>query len=70
VLILYDDTPNIPLPRFKQMLAMMARNRFASPGSSNFRCSGADAETYDLMQAAAARGCSWNRIGDETILRT
>jgi Radical SAM superfamily len=70
VLILYDDTPNIPLPRFKQMLAMMARNRFGFSWFSNFRCSGADAETYDLMQASGCAGVFLGiESGDETILR-
>jgi radical SAM PhpK family P-methyltransferase len=69
VLILYDDTPNIPLPRFKQMLAMMIRNRFGFSWFSNFRCANADAETYDLMQASGCTGVFLGiESGDETIL--
>ena len=69
VLILYDDTPNIPLPQFKQMLAMMVRNRFGFSWFSNFRCANADAETYDLMQASGCKGVFLGiESGDQTIL--
>jgi len=69
VLILCDDTPNIPLPRFKQMLAMMIRNRFGFSWFSNFRCANADAETYDLMQASGCTGVLLGiESGDQTIL--
>jgi radical SAM PhpK family P-methyltransferase len=69
VLILYDDTPNIPLPRFKQLLAMMIQNRFGFSWFSNFRCANADEETYDLMQASGCKGVFLGiESGDQTIL--
>ena len=68
-LILFDDTPNVPLPRFKQILNMMLRNRFAFGWFSNLRCADADPEAYDLMKASGCQGVFLGlESGDQGIL--
>lgn len=44
-----DDTFNVPLTRFKQMLRMMIKNDYPFTWSSFFRCQYADAEAVELM---------------------
>ena len=68
-LILVDDTPNVPAPRFKQMLRMMIDGRLGWSWFSNFRCSNADPETYDLLQASGCRGVFLGiESGDQAVL--
>ena len=68
-LIFADDTPNVPLPRFKRLLTMMIRNGFDFSWFSNFRCSDADAETYDLLKASGCVGVFLGiESGDQGIL--
>ncbi|MBN1557906.1 MAG: radical SAM protein, partial [Lentisphaerae bacterium] len=55
-LIFTDDTPNVPVKRFKALLGMMIDNGFDFAWFSNLRCADADAETYDLLKAAGCRG--------------
>jgi radical SAM PhpK family P-methyltransferase len=61
--IFVDDTFNVPLPRFKQLLRMMIRNRFGLKWISFLRCSNVDDETFDLM---AESGCISNFLGIES----
>ena len=62
-LILVDDTLNLPLPRFKQMLQMMIRRHFQFQWCSFFRCGNADKEAFELMQAS---GCTLAYLGIES----
>ena len=50
-----DDTINVPLPRFKNLLRMMIRNKFDFEWISFFRCSNADDVTFDLMRESGCR---------------
>jgi p-methyltransferase len=69
-LMFIDDTFNVPLPRFKNLLRMMIRNRFDFRWYSYFRCSNADDETFDLLQQS---GCAGVFLGlesaDQNLLR-
>ncbi len=68
-LIFVDDTPNVPAPRFKQMLRMMIDGGLGWNWFSNFRCSNADPETYDLLQASGCRGVFLGiESGDQGVL--
>jgi radical SAM PhpK family P-methyltransferase len=58
-----DDTFNVPLPRFKELLRMMIRNKFDFNWISFFRCSNADDETFDLI---AESGCKEVFLGIES----
>jgi radical SAM PhpK family P-methyltransferase len=58
-----DDTFNVPLPRFKELMKMMIRNRFPFRWVSFFRCSNADDEAFDLMRQA---GCAAVFLGIES----
>jgi p-methyltransferase len=58
-----DDSLNVPLPRFKEMLRMMIANRFDFRWMSYFRCANADEETFDLMKQS---GCLAVRLGIES----
>jgi radical SAM superfamily enzyme YgiQ (UPF0313 family) len=65
-----DDTFNVPLPRFKDLLRMMIRNRFGFQWISFLRWGNTDDETFDLMREA---GCVAVLLGiesgDPTVLR-
>lgn len=65
-----DDTFNVPLTRFKQMLRMMIKNDYPFTWSSFFRCQYADAEAVELM---AESKCESVFLGlesaDERILK-
>lgn len=49
-----DDTFNVPLPRFKQLLRMMIDNGYGFRWASFLRCSNLDETALDLMQES---GC-------------
>jgi radical SAM superfamily enzyme YgiQ (UPF0313 family) len=67
-LIFTDDTFNVPLGRFKQLLKVLARYEFE--WYSFFRPQYADAETADLMKAAHCRGVfAGLESVDETVLK-
>jgi anaerobic magnesium-protoporphyrin IX monomethyl ester cyclase len=65
-----DDTFNVPLPRFKELLREIVRRRLDLRWTSFLRCTNADAETFDLM---AASGCAGVFLGiesaDPTVLQ-
>jgi radical SAM PhpK family P-methyltransferase len=68
-LIFVDDTFNVPLPRFKQLLRMMVERRWDFQWISFFRCSNTDEEALDLMQASGCLGVFLGiESGDQTIL--
>jgi len=62
-LVFIDDTFNVPLTRFKQMLRMMIRNKFDFKWFSYFRCSNSDDEAFELM---AESGCAGVFLGIES----
>lgn len=51
-----DDTFNIPLDRFKDILRMMIRNKYSFKWTSNLRCQFVDEETIQLMKEAGCEG--------------
>jgi radical SAM PhpK family P-methyltransferase len=68
-LVFVDDTFNVPLPRFKQLLRMMIEKRWGFQWISFFRCSNTDEEALDLMQASGCLGVFLGiESGDQTIL--
>ena len=69
-LIFVDDTLNVPLPRFKQMLRMMIEEKFDLQWISFFRCSNADDECFDLMKESGCLGVYLGiESGDQRILK-
>jgi hypothetical protein len=62
-LVFVDDTFNVPLPRFKQLLRIMIDSQWNFQWISYFRCSNADEEAFDLM---AKRGCIGTFLGIES----
>jgi radical SAM PhpK family P-methyltransferase len=58
-----DDTFNVPLPRFKELMRQIARRGLDVHWTSFFRCSNADDETFELMAAA---GCEAVFLGIES----
>lgn len=67
--VFVDDTFNVPLPRFKQLLRMMIKNEFNFQWLSFFRCSNADDEAFDLMQQSGCVGVFLGiESGDQGIL--
>jgi p-methyltransferase len=68
--VFIDDTFNVPLPRFKNLLRMMIRHQFRSRWISFFRCSNADEEAFDLMKESGCLGVFLGiESGDQTILK-
>jgi radical SAM PhpK family P-methyltransferase len=53
-IVFIDDTLNVPLTRFKNMLRMVIKNGLKFRWISFFRCSNADEEAIDLMKES---GC-------------
>jgi radical SAM PhpK family P-methyltransferase len=51
-----DDTFNIPAARFKEILRMLIKNKFAFKWHSYFRCQYADRETVELMKSSGCQG--------------
>ncbi len=62
-LTLLDDTFNVPKTRFKEILRMMIRNRYAFRWNSFYRSDQGDAETIELM---AESGCEGVFLGIES----
>ena len=68
-LVFVDDTFNVPLPRFKNLLRMMIERQWNFQWISFFRCSNADEETFDLMARSGCIGVFLGiESGDQTIL--
>lgn len=51
-----DDTLNVPLRRFKEILEMMIRNKFGFEWFGFLRAANADKEAFDLMQDSGCQG--------------
>ncbi len=51
-----DDTFNVPMGRFKEMLRMMIRNGYGFRWNSNLRADHVDAECIDLMRRSGCEG--------------
>jgi p-methyltransferase len=68
-LVFIDDTFNVPLPRFKELLKMMIRNKFDFNWFSYFRCSNSDDEAFNLMAESGCKGVFLGiESGDQDIL--
>ena len=68
-ILFVDDTFNVPLPRFKNLLRKMIEARFDFRWVSFFRCSNADDEAFDLMQKSGCLGVFLGiESGDQRIL--
>lgn len=68
-LILIDDSFNVPLSRFKEILRMMISHNFNFNWFSYFRGSHADDETFELMQKSGCRGVFLGiESGDQEML--
>ena len=69
-LVFIDDTFNVPLPRFRNILRMMIRNKFQFRWISFFRCSNADEDAFDLMRESGCVGVLLGiESGDNFILK-
>jgi p-methyltransferase len=62
-IVFIDDTLNVPLTRFKDMLRMVIKNGLKFRWISFFRCSNADEEAIDLMKES---GCVAVLLGIES----
>jgi radical SAM PhpK family P-methyltransferase len=51
-----DDTFNVPVNRFKDILRMMIRNKYTFRWHSHFRCQFADEEMVELMKESHCEG--------------
>jgi radical SAM PhpK family P-methyltransferase len=65
-----DDTFNVPLPRFKSLLAAIVDRDLGLRWTSFFRCSNADEECFDLMAKAGCQAVFLGiESGDPSILK-
>jgi p-methyltransferase len=65
-----DDTFNVPLPRFKDLLRAMKHAGFEISWTSFLRCSNVDEEALDLMAESGCRRVFLGiESGDERVLR-
>lgn len=68
-LVFVDDTFNVPLPRFKNLLRLMVERQWDFKWISFFRCSNADEEAFDLMAKSGCIGVFLGiESGDQQIL--
>lgn len=65
-----DDTFNVPLKRFKEILKMMIKNKYSFKWHSYFRCQYADGETIEMMKESGCEGVFLGiESGNEQILK-
>jgi anaerobic magnesium-protoporphyrin IX monomethyl ester cyclase len=65
-----DDTFNVPLKRFKEILRMMIKNKYNFKWHSYFRCQYADRETVEMMKESGCEGVFLGiESGNEQILK-
>lgn len=65
-----DDTFNIPVERFKNILSMMIKNQFKFKWHSYFRCQFADKEMVKLMKESGCEGVFLGlESGNDQILK-
>lgn len=68
-ILFVDDTFNVPLSRFKNILKMMIRNKFNFNWYSYFRAGNVDDETFDLLAKSGCKGVMLGiESGDQNIL--
>lgn len=64
-----DDTFNLPVKRFKDLLRRMIKNRFTFKWHSHFRCQYMDEETAELMKESGCQGVFLGiESGNDSIL--
>jgi p-methyltransferase len=67
--VIIDDTFNVPLPRFKDLLRMMIRRKYDFEWFSYFRAANSDDECFDLMERSRCGGVFLGiESGDQSIL--
>jgi radical SAM PhpK family P-methyltransferase len=65
-----DDTFNVPLKRFKDILRMMIKNRYHFRWHSYFRCQYADREMVEMMKEGGCEGVFLGiESGNELVLK-
>jgi radical SAM PhpK family P-methyltransferase len=65
-----DDTFNVPVSRFKEILRMLIKNKYKFKWHSYFRCQFADDETVELMKESGCEGVFLGiESGNEEILK-
>jgi radical SAM PhpK family P-methyltransferase len=65
-----DDTFNVPVKRFKEILKMMIKNQYKFRWHSHFRCQLADREMVELMKESGCDGVFLGiESGNEQILK-
>lgn len=65
-----DDTFNVPVRRFKEILRMMIKNKFGFKWHSYFRCQFADREMVELMKTSGCEGVFLGlESGNDLILK-
>ena len=68
--VFIDDTFNVPLKRFKEIMRMMIRNKFTFRWFSYLRCNVVDEEVAELMQKSGCAGVFLGiESGDAGVLR-
>jgi radical SAM superfamily enzyme YgiQ (UPF0313 family) len=68
-LVIIDDTFNVPLPRFKDLLRLMIRKNYPFEWFAYFRAANADDACFDLMAESRCGGVFLGiESGDQTIL--
>lgn len=68
--VFIDDTFNVPLKRFKEILRMIVRNKFTFRWFSYLRCNVVDEELAELMQKSGCAGVFLGiESGDPDVLR-
>lgn len=68
-IIFIDDTFNVPLPRFRELLKQIIARQLKFNWVSFFRCSNADEEAFDLMKESGCLGVYLGiESGDDRIL--
>jgi radical SAM superfamily enzyme YgiQ (UPF0313 family) len=67
--VIIDDTFNVPLPRFKQLLRMLIEKQYDFEWFSYFRAGNADEECFDLMAESKCGGVFLGiESGDQSVL--
>ncbi|XBX10016.1 PhpK family radical SAM P-methyltransferase [Enterocloster clostridioformis] len=69
-IVFIDDSLNIPIERFKELLKLMIRKKYNFRWCSFFRISHSDEETYQLMETSGCLGVILGiESGNNTILK-
>jgi len=65
-----DDTFNVPMDRFKEIMRMMIKNRYPFHWHANFRCQFTDREMVELMKESGCQGVFLGiESGNDQILK-